>query len=162
LVVKLSDFGCSSILLEGFEILINIPQSTPWYAPELKGRTQPFTISEAKKTDVFSLGLLALWLFFGSDLVSNVDTQLDDDSMDLDADAEAYYKRREEWAKLIEAKKENDELIQLALETLNQDILFPDHEKELWRAFFKKTLPSQPHSRACDASELLKILAPLV
>jgi serine/threonine protein kinase len=158
LVVKLSDFGYSSILGEGFEFMINIPKSRPWCAPELEERTQPFTIPEAKKTDIFSLGLLALWLFFGSDLVSNVGSQPDDDSMSLDANIESYYERQEQWAKFIESRKKNNELVQLALEMLDQDGMFADHEKECWRDFFKKTLSFEPHLRACEVSELLTIL----
>jgi hypothetical protein len=154
----LSDFEYSSILSTGFEFTINIPKSIPWCAPELEGRTQPFTIPEAKKTDIFSLGLLALWLFFGSDLVPNVRSQPDDDSMSLDATMESYYERQEQWAQFIESRKKNDELVQLALGMLDQDKIFADHEKECWRDFFKKTLPFQPHLRACEVSEFGTIL----
>ena len=57
--VKLADFGYST-LTAGEMQTIRLPKSTPWNAPEHQhGKNS--NISEAKKADVYSFGLLCLW-----------------------------------------------------------------------------------------------------
>lgn len=55
---ELCDFGFSTIHATGK--LIQLPCSWPWTAPEYHRRG--FTLGDAKKTDIYSLGLVSLWM----------------------------------------------------------------------------------------------------
>ena len=46
-----------------------LPQSIPWDAPEYHDRA--FTLGNAKKADVYSFGLLCLWIIFHNDHLSS-------------------------------------------------------------------------------------------
>ncbi|KAL8689017.1 MAG: hypothetical protein Q9218_005215 [Villophora microphyllina] len=60
---KLADFGYAGWAIGNTEkILIYPPRSRPWDAPEYHHRG--FTVPAAKKLDVYSFGLLCLWLWF--------------------------------------------------------------------------------------------------
>ena len=61
LITKIADFGFSSCALKDNEQLI-LPGTLPWNAPEVHEYSHLFTYSEAIKTDVFSVGMLCLWL----------------------------------------------------------------------------------------------------
>lgn len=65
---KLTDFGYSTILAsEDNDETVNIAMSVPWTAPEhWLGRN--YTMAEAKATDMYSFGLLCLWLLFSKEL----------------------------------------------------------------------------------------------
>lgn len=55
---ELCDFSFSTIHATGK--LIQLPCSWPWTAPEHHRRG--FTLGDAKKTDIYSLGLVSLWM----------------------------------------------------------------------------------------------------
>ncbi len=44
---------------------VDVPISWPWSAPELDENQHDLSIAEAKATDIYSVGLLCLWLLFG-------------------------------------------------------------------------------------------------
>lgn len=46
--------------------LIKLPISVPWNAPEVDRLNRQWTPSEAKQADLFSLGMLCLWILFES------------------------------------------------------------------------------------------------
>lgn len=56
---KLADFGFS---LHETDTAIKLPVSSGWSAPEIDSSYPDLTFEQAQKADVFSLGLLALWL----------------------------------------------------------------------------------------------------
>ena len=58
-VAKVSDFGFSSIWARPDD-LIQVPKTEPWNAPEWHHRG--FKFREARKMDVYSFGLLCLWI----------------------------------------------------------------------------------------------------
>ena len=61
--MALTDFGYTSkAKLGDLDVVIKIPKSTPWNAPEHHHRG--FTVRQARATDLYSLGLLFLWLLF--------------------------------------------------------------------------------------------------
>ena len=47
------------------EIKVDVPMSWPWSAPELTRTQHGLTFQAAKATDVYSVGLVCLWLMFG-------------------------------------------------------------------------------------------------
>ena len=62
-VAKVSDFGFSSIWARS-EDLIQVAMTEPWNAPEWHHRG--FVFCEARKMDVYSFGLLCLWVVMQS------------------------------------------------------------------------------------------------
>ena len=72
---KLADFGYAGWAVGNTDsIVVHPPKSWPWNAPEHHHRG--FTVPAAKKLDVYSFGLLCLWLLF-FDKPSLVDTAAD-------------------------------------------------------------------------------------
>ncbi|KAF8853253.1 hypothetical protein BDZ45DRAFT_82220 [Acephala macrosclerotiorum] len=61
IVAKVADFGFATVA-SGNKIDVAI--STPWVAPEVGSRDDGHTLEQAKKTDVYSFGMLCLWLIF--------------------------------------------------------------------------------------------------
>lgn len=65
---KVADFGystCTGIsAATSSRERIQLPWSPPWNAPEVHRNNCIFTLGEAKATDVFSLGMVCLWLLF--------------------------------------------------------------------------------------------------
>ena len=65
ITVKVTDFGYSTLTV-GESGMVSLPKSRPWNAPE--HHFGEFNVQEAKKTDVYSFGMLCLWLLFGNRL----------------------------------------------------------------------------------------------
>ena len=63
ITVKVADFGYSTLTV-GDSGKVILPKSRPWNAPE--HHPGEFNTQEAKKTDVYSFGMLCLWLLFGT------------------------------------------------------------------------------------------------
>ncbi|KAJ6260092.1 hypothetical protein Dda_4313 [Drechslerella dactyloides] len=63
---QLGDFGYSTLSNSELENAkdVHLPISWPWNAPEVSNWESSFPTHEAKLTDVFSFGLLCLWLLF--------------------------------------------------------------------------------------------------
>ncbi|RYP23251.1 hypothetical protein DL765_001160 [Monosporascus sp. GIB2] len=59
-VAKIADFGYSTV---GSRDHITVAESSPWVAPEV-GTKDDYTLDEAKKIDIYSFGMLCLWLLF--------------------------------------------------------------------------------------------------
>jgi serine/threonine protein kinase len=75
--VKMTDFGysCYGSADEDF---VKLPRSQPWEAPEYHPRW--FTLAAAKKMDMYSFGLLCLWLLFPGEVLI---THLGEINLDL-------------------------------------------------------------------------------
>ena len=72
--VKVADFGYSTHTMgESGKVLL--PKSRPWNAPE--HHFGEFKVQEAKKTDVYSFGMLCLWILFGNRLSNFQQTTAD-------------------------------------------------------------------------------------
>jgi serine/threonine protein kinase len=63
--IKLADFGFAT-LATGEARNVLLPMSRPWNAPE--HRFGGFDFPEAKKTEVYSFGMLCLWVLFEKSL----------------------------------------------------------------------------------------------
>jgi serine/threonine protein kinase len=61
IIVKVADFGYSTLAI-GEAGVVYLPKSRPWNAPE--HHFGEFTPLAAKQTDVYSFGLLCLWVLF--------------------------------------------------------------------------------------------------
>ncbi|KAL8689078.1 MAG: hypothetical protein Q9218_005167 [Villophora microphyllina] len=63
---KLCDFGFSSLFGNHQENLeIDLPVSHPWNAPELCHNRYGLSTVEVRRADIYSVGLVCLWLMFG-------------------------------------------------------------------------------------------------
>lgn len=60
-VAKVADFGYSTLFVSDNE-LVKVPRSLYWVAPEWHNRG--FTTADAMKMDMYSFGMLCLWLLF--------------------------------------------------------------------------------------------------
>jgi serine/threonine protein kinase len=58
-IARLGDFGYSTL---GIETGICLPLSRGWNAPEVDDPRKEWTSSQARKADIFSLGLVCLWI----------------------------------------------------------------------------------------------------
>ncbi len=58
---KLSDFGYSALM--GRDHTVDIAKTRPWHAPESE-YTWSYNFDEAKKTDIYSFGILCFWILF--------------------------------------------------------------------------------------------------
>jgi hypothetical protein len=59
----MADFGYSTLAAANTGSVL-LPKSRPWNAPE--HHFTEFQVSEAKKTDVYSFGMLCLWVLLGA------------------------------------------------------------------------------------------------
>ena len=65
MVVKLADFGFSALASKKS---IRLGGSQPWMAPEYD-RSAHYTLDQAKLTDLYSFGMLCLWVIFNDELI---------------------------------------------------------------------------------------------
>ncbi|KAL8697682.1 MAG: hypothetical protein Q9224_002191 [Gallowayella concinna] len=64
--VKLCDLGFSSLFANQEDVKLDLPISHPWNAPELSKNGQfGLSVVEAQRSDIYSVGLVCLWLLFG-------------------------------------------------------------------------------------------------
>ena len=68
-IVKVTDFGYSTLTVGGSGMVL-LPKSSPWNAPE--HHFGEFEAYAAKKTDVYSFGVLCLWVMFGPTLLERL------------------------------------------------------------------------------------------
>jgi hypothetical protein len=119
--------------------LIGMPKSIPWNAPEHDG--QAFQASEAKKIDVYSFGMLCLWLLFEAKFPASLPS-----SLGTPADKEQFVSFED----LLKSWKRD--LLRFAIS------LIGEHDR--LSQFFYSTLACEPHKRTTDFNFLLHLLAP--
>lgn len=65
---KLIDFGYSCFT-QSQDQKLSLPKSEPWNAPEYDSNEGRFSVQDAKKADLFSFGLMCLWILSSVGLV---------------------------------------------------------------------------------------------
>jgi len=147
LVPKLIDFGSSTPPAP--DRLVYLPRSAPWTAPERTHRAVP-TLS-AKKMDVFSFGLLCLWLL--------VENQYSDDSWLCEM-----LQSVETHSAISSHSKEAGHVLGSSLPCQRASGLIEDYRmfesdaEENLKAFFKCTLAMEPGKRILDWNLLIQYL----
>ncbi|KAK4224631.1 hypothetical protein QBC38DRAFT_484994 [Podospora fimiseda] len=136
-LAKLNDFGYATAGV-GADKHVILPFSNGWNAPEVKESGMRFTLSEAKKTDMFSMGLIGLWLV--KSLISPTSTG-------------------HGWATTIQEHVKADSLYSHCQESLDmaEQVLDPEDAKSLVQ-FFQLSLVNDPDDRTSEAEELLSAL----
>ena len=147
-IVKLADMGDASIC-DDIETLTFLPKSIPWNAPEYHHRG--FLFWQAAKLDIYSFGLLCLWVLFGESLFHSV-ASLDycqDDQTNAGLPPTV---------KSLAALKKNNMLQVAAREVVLANKEITREQQSKLESFFTLTLAEIPTARTSDIQLLVKLL----
>ncbi|KAI1109889.1 kinase-like domain-containing protein [Nemania sp. NC0429] len=152
-MAKMIDFGFSFWHSDD-ETRIPVPRSWPWYAPECD-EYPDFTPLEARKTDVFSYGMLCLWLL--------TEARLSNSQLRLNSTPNtALYRSDVQGAisslELIATLKDQHLLQGLVNELLVEEPGIKAQSKVMLEKFFSTTLAYDPTSRCSGIQEALRFL----
>jgi serine/threonine protein kinase len=129
ITARVSDFGYSTSLRHTKGI--RLPYTIPWYAPEVHDRF--FTFEAARRTDVYSFGMLCFWFLF-HDAPNFPDPQ-----------------------KLVKMRKLRHDMRREAEDLLSRSTNLSDPTRKILAALFKITLPQDSEHRAENFSEILQL-----
>ena len=141
---KVTDFGYSTIQTDSNESII-VGKSLPWNAPEHDRDEQSWTKDQAERLDVFSLGMLCLWLLFEPYLTPTALTQHGRRNQNVENPNTA---QTPGTRKILAELKSSDKLFQFAEERLDVDFNIAATMKAKWKAFFQASLNRDPSRRA--------------
>ena len=128
-VARLIDFGYSTFFADSD--YVRMPRSVPWAAPEWP-ENEITTPAAAKRMDVYSLGVLCLWLLFNSEkLVSE---------------------------NIVPGQNTHVSMLDLALRLVSCSSILSLSLKENLSLFFERTLAPIADDRSIDCSYLLGLL----
>lgn len=141
---KVADFGFSTYFHEEQEDLIQVPRSVPWTAPEHHVRY--FTSQSAKVMDVYSFGMLCLWLLFDN-------KSLGTEHFSFKA---AYWENKED---LLVFWK-NHKLLNWAMQLVGDDASIGAEIKPSLASFFQSCLDPDTKKRNADWDYLISCMSP--
>ncbi|KAK3356289.1 serine/threonine protein kinase japonica group [Lasiosphaeria hispida] len=150
---KVIDFGYSTKYILHDQRL-RLPRSEPWHAPEILDCNNrhgwEWTPPEATKTDLFSFGMLCLWLLFEPSLSATTPPPQGVDVVDVGSLTLA--------EKRLRTKK--GELQTYAQQLLASDTTLELDTKMALKEFFNSSLSQNANDRALSLSILLRRLDP--
>ena len=141
--VKVTDFGYSTHAT-GKEGTIILPRSRPWNAPE--HHFGEFTAPDAKMTDVYSFGMLCLWVLFGNSLSDMPQTATTETAKLISFDES------------LECLKHKDEVQHIASQFVELMPELNTEDKNRLKEFFTLTVPFNPEKRTSDLAKLISLL----
>lgn len=154
-VAKISDFGFSSLAMT--DDCITVPRTRPWNAPEWHHRG--FTLKGAKKLDVYSFGMLCLWLLCKDTLFETSREPLpilkEWDRVDLFTQHPEGFPGRT----FLEVLKAEDQMPILARELLTLNTGLDQERKSKLSKLFLLCLTREPTDRSSDFVEILELLS---
>jgi hypothetical protein len=135
--VRVTDFGYSTVHANNSaEAQIRLPFSVPWNAPEtVSDRDRLFSVHDAKLTDIYSFGMLCVWVLFQEQLKSIL---------------------------MVSAMKENGRLIQSIQGYIHRATDLDPIQKKRLSGFFSSALAFDPKQRPLDLQEAMKGFAPVM
>jgi serine/threonine protein kinase len=143
-VAKVADFGYSTCMGAGESTSgseqVSLPWSPPWNAPEVHRDNYILPFSEAKLSDVFSLGMVCLWLLFQNE--------------DLSKSARGV-QGEYDW---LRALKKDGKMKSFACDRIHGDRGLDISRKPAIKEFFELTLSDEPSRRTGDLHYLLRLL----
>ena len=142
-VVKVTDFGYSTQYFDDQD-LVRVPESVPWTAPE--HHTRHFLASRARKMDIYSFGVVCLWLLFEGIPLNSTAA--------LGADITSSFKD------VLVSRANGDGFLEFSLEVVGQDGRFSNDAKARLDHFFASTLAKDPNKRSSNLGQLLHLLVP--
>jgi serine/threonine protein kinase len=140
--VKVADFGYST-LAAGEAENICLPKSRPWNAPE--HHFEEFTTHNAKQTDVYSFGMLCLWVVSEGVPILQNNTEYTFDPPTWPRTA-------------LEQLKYDDKLEQIANQCIDSIPLASAEHRNCLREFFTLAVPLNPAKRTSDLKRLVGLL----
>ena len=150
--VKVTDFGYSTITV-GESGLVSLPKSRPWNAPE--HHFGGFKADKAKKTDVYSFGMLCLWVLFENRLSDFPQTTADGVTGLISFDVPFFRSR----PTLLECLKNEGRLEYIANNLLGSmpglNAEFATHLKEI----FSLALAHNPEKRTCHLARVIGLFS---
>jgi serine/threonine protein kinase len=148
MAVLLADFGFSKFGAR--DDLIQLSRSEPWDAPEWHHRY--FMLGDARKTDIYSFGLVCLWMFFPNEILTELglpSTTVGNAFMGTDPNAVSQ----------IQSKKaDDDSILQLALHLLVQKTDLHEEIRSRLRTVFSLALASDPCRRPASMEIFVKTM----
>ena len=149
--VKVTDFGYSTLTV-GESGVVLLPKSRPWNAPE--HHFGGFKADEAKKADVYSFGMLCLWVLFENRLSDFQQSNPDGVTGLISFDVPSFRSR----PTLLECLKNEGRLEYIANNLLgsmpNLDFNYAIRLKEI----FSLALAHNPAKRASDLARVVGLL----
>jgi serine/threonine protein kinase len=148
------DFGYSTRFVNEDDF-ISVPKSWPWSAPEHDyDRLKP---AQARKMDVFSFGMLCLWILFERCLSGIV-------PLPSEAHwAESYFQGKEKRdlsKRILEDLKQGDRLVMLAKQLVMAENELSNDTKQVLQQFFSMSLACNPNQRETDLKQPFGSLTP--
>jgi serine/threonine protein kinase len=147
--IKVADFGFSS-----FEAVngnaVKVARTIPWEAPEWHSRH--FSLENAKKLDIYSFGLLCLWILFRDRKI----TEFGDPAVTL---GEAMLGENPDATLKLQSMKEDPySVINCALRLLQETDAIDEGDRAKLERAFRLTLSWEPANRAKSMEELVELL----
>jgi serine/threonine protein kinase len=152
LSVALADFGFSRFAensQDGLNSLVHLARSEPWDAPEW---THALTrLRDAKKMDVYSFGMLCLWLFFAD--------QKPNDEWGSDATLHDAFtaRNRDAFEELQYRKRTGNDVLKLAYTLVERHETYTADTKDRLKKVFALSLEDDPDKRTSGMDELIKV-----
>jgi serine/threonine protein kinase len=151
---RVTDFGYSTRFANEDD-LISVPRSWPWHAPEHdRDRYKPM---HARKMDVFSFGMLCLWVLF-EEYLSGF-TPLPKDAHW----AEEYLIRKQERnlsQRVLDNLKQKDKLVLLVGQLVTAERDLDSDMKQALKRFFSASLTCDPNQREADLKQSFSCVMP--
>ncbi|KAL9600642.1 MAG: hypothetical protein Q9219_003075 [cf. Caloplaca sp. 3 TL-2023] len=145
---KLTDFGVSRHPDGG----VSLGGSRPWQAPECT-RGAYFRIEAAKRTDIFSFGMLLWRVMFDGDPFKHLEGS---NALEAKNDKDKRNKRNE----AVAALKKNDRLVHHVYESLAVSEKFDRYQIEMLSEVMSITLALDPLRRELDLGRIIRLLTP--
>ena len=123
--------------------------SRPWQAPEFS-RTAYFKIEEAKRTDVYSFGMLLWRVFLDGDPFKSLG----------DIEGKTPKEKRQSRNDAVAALKEADHLVQHVCASLALSESFTRSQLEMLCEVIGVTLMKDPNRRELDMARMIRLLSP--
>jgi hypothetical protein len=130
LSARVADFGYSSLIVSNSGS-IALPISRPWNAPEVLRRDRQWTIAEAKSADIYSLGLLCLWILFRDQITRFSGLVVDDVFFSDDG------------AALLHEWKEHNRVSEVASAITQSDSSLAQGMRDVLENFFKQAFSAE-------------------
>ena len=154
-VAKVSDFGFSSLATT--DDYIKVPRTQPWNGPEWHHRG--FTLNGIKMLDVYSFGMLCLWLLYRDTFFKSPPrpspTLKEWDGVDLFTQ----HTEANPGGSFLEVLKAEDKMSTLAHELLTSTAGIDLERKSKLSRLFLLCLAKEPTDRSTDFVELLELLS---
>lgn len=143
------DFGYSCLGSKE-EDLVMLPHSKPWQAPEYHPRW--FRFKDAKKMDIYSAGLLCLWiLFLGETLTSPNHPAINVQCAFAGGDEKAQ--------EILESLKEEDSISTCALNLVSNKPGLSQEKRDCLQNFLTHALQRDPGKRNVEMSSFIELFS---